>query len=89
MDKAILVQVDNEKLSTGTVLDLMDLQSQLTGDGAAGAMRKMVDLLQTAVVSIEYDGKPVASLLDLPFRKLQPAIGQIMAVVNETDPNSD
>ena len=89
MDKAILVRVDNDKLSTGAVLDLMDLQTQLTGDGAAGAMRKMVDLLQTAVVSIEYDGKPVSSLIDLPFRKLQPAISQIMAVINETDPNLD
>lgn len=89
MDKPIWIKVDDEKLSTGAVLDLMDLQSQLSGDNPGGAMRKMVEILQTAVIDIEYDGQKVESLVQLPFRKLQPAISQIMAAVNQTDPNLD
>ena len=52
-------------------------------------MRQMVELLQTAVIDIEYDGQKVESLMQLPSRKLQPAISQIMAAVNQTDPNLD
>lgn len=89
MDKPISIKVNDEKLSTGAVLDLMDLQSQLSGDNPSRAMRQMVELLQTAVIDIEYDGQKVESLMQLPFRKLQPAISQIMAAVNQTDPNLD
>ena len=87
MDKQLLIKVDDSKFSTGMVLDLMDLQSKLTGENASQALRAMVTLLQEAVVSIEYDGKAMGSLLELPFRKLQAAMSQIMDVVNQTDPN--
>ena len=39
MDKAIAIKIDEEKLSTGLVLDLMEFQAQLSGDAPHRALR--------------------------------------------------
>lgn len=87
MDKAIAIKIDEEKLSTGLVLELMEFQSQLSGDAPHRALGSMIELLQSVVVDIQYGEAHLDKLTQLPFRKLQSAIGQIMASVNQTDPN--
>lgn len=87
MDKAIAIKIDEEKLSTGLVLDLMEFQAQLSGDAPHRALRDMIALLQSVVVEIDYGGARLEELTQLPFRRLQAAISQIMATVNQTDPN--
>jgi len=87
MSDELKVSVDDDKLDTGTVLELMELQEALSGDKPAAAMRRMIEVIQPAVVSIIYNGEPVESLLKVPFKHLQKALAQVMAVLGNTDPN--
>jgi hypothetical protein len=87
MSDELKVSVDDDKLDTGTVLELMELQEALSGDKPAAAMRRMIEVIQPAVVSIVYNGEPVESLLKVPFKHLQKALAQVMAVLGNTDPN--
>lgn len=86
-DQLLKVSVDDDKLDTGTVLELMELQEALSGDKPAAAMRKMIELLEPAVVSIVYNEKPVEALMKIPFKHLQSALQQVMAVLGNADPN--
>lgn len=87
-EKQLKVSVDDDKLDTGTVLELMELQEALSGDKPASAMRRMIELLQPAVLSIEYGGAPLDTLLKVPFKQLQTALSQIMgALSGQADPN--
>ena len=86
-DQLLKVSVDDDKLDTGTVLELMELQEALSGDKPAAAMRRMIELLEPAVVSIVYNEKPVEALMKIPFKHLQSALQQVMAVLGNADPN--
>ena len=87
MSDELKVSVDDDKLDTGTVLELMELQEALSGDKPAAAMRRMIEVIQPAVVSIVYNGEPVESLLRVPFKHLQKALQQVLAVLGNADPN--
>jgi len=87
MDKTISVQVDEERFTTGMMLELMELQPQLAGNDPHVALGKMLTLLQTVVTEIKYGEESLSTLKDLPFRQLRPVMTKIMAAVNQTDPN--
>lgn len=81
------VTVNQDGLTTGQMLELMELQGRLQSENSAGALRQMIELLQTSIMRIEYDGRELPALLDVPFVQLRPAMEQIMRQLNGTDPN--
>ena len=86
-EKTISIQVDDEKFTTGMMLELMGLQSQLSGSEPHAALGKMISMLQNVVTSIQYGDDHLDNLTQLPFRHLKTTMSQIMESVTKTDPN--
>ena len=86
-EKTISIQVDDERFTTGMMLQLMELQSQLSGSEPHVALSKMIAMLQNVVTDIQYGGEHFDSLIQLPFRHLRTTMSQIMESVTKTDPN--
>lgn len=81
------LSVDDEALTTGSVLELMQLQSALRGPEPAPALQRMIELLQPAVTAIEYKGKSLSNLMEVPFKHLKTAVEAVMGSIGKTDPN--
>ena len=86
-EKTISIQVDEEKFTTGMMLELMELQPQMSGSESHVALGKMIALLQSVIVDIKYGDDHFDNLMQLPFRQLRNTMSQIMAAVTQTDPN--
>lgn len=86
----LTLTIDDDQLTTGRVLELMQLQGALRGadpEQQAGALQRMVDLLQPTVTAINYKGKSLTSLADVPFKHLRRAVELVMGAIGRTDPN--
>lgn len=86
----LTLTIDDDALTTGRVLELMQLQGALRGadpEQQADALARMVALLQPTVTAINYKGRALANLNDVPFKHLRRAVELVMGAIGKTDPN--
>lgn len=92
-EQPLKLSIETDNLTTSAMLDLMEVQERIQSldegqNPTAADVRRMIELLEPVVVSVEYKGQKRDNLGDVPYSQMRSMFEQIMTAIGATaDPN--